>query len=85
MGEGGSVELRSVSDRIVFMDFAFRSIVERPILGVGIGNFPGAPAIIWSTRISTCAAITSTTCCSRWRRSWASSSWCWCWRRLCQA
>lgn len=41
VGEGQeSVELRSVSDRIVFMDFAFRSIAERPILGVGIGNFP---------------------------------------------
>ncbi len=40
-GEGQeSVELRSVSDRLVFMDFAFRSIRERPILGVGIGNFP---------------------------------------------
>ncbi len=35
-----SVELRSISDRLVFMDFAFRSIAERPILGVGIGNFP---------------------------------------------
>ncbi|MFN8451698.1 MAG: O-antigen ligase family protein [Anaerolineae bacterium] len=41
VGEGQeSVELRSVSDRLVFMDFAFRSMVERPILGVGIGNFP---------------------------------------------
>ncbi len=40
-GEGEvSVELRSVSDRLVFMDFAVRSIKERPILGVGIGNFP---------------------------------------------
>ena len=40
-GEGEElVELRSVSDRIVFMDFAFRSIAERPIFGVGIGNFP---------------------------------------------
>ena len=35
-----SVELRSVSDRIVFINFALRSISERPILGVGIGNFP---------------------------------------------
>jgi hypothetical protein len=40
-GEGEeSVELRSVSDRIVFINFALRSITERPILGVGIGNFP---------------------------------------------
>jgi O-antigen ligase len=40
-GEGQvSIELRSVSDRLVFMDFAVRSISERPILGVGIGNFP---------------------------------------------
>lgn len=35
-----SIELRSVSDRIVFIDFAQRSIAERPLLGVGIGNFP---------------------------------------------
>lgn len=35
-----SIELRSVADRIVFIDFAVRSIGERPILGVGIGNFP---------------------------------------------
>ncbi len=40
-GEGQeSIELRSVSDRLVFMDFAVRSIRERPLLGVGIGNFP---------------------------------------------
>ncbi len=40
-GEGEElVELRSVSDRIVFTDLALRSIAERPILGVGIGNFP---------------------------------------------
>ncbi|PJF24241.1 MAG: hypothetical protein CUN53_18820, partial [Phototrophicales bacterium] len=40
-GEGQeSIELRSVADRIVFTDFALRSIAERPILGVGIGNFP---------------------------------------------
>lgn len=40
-GEGQeSVELRSVSDRIVFIEFALRSIGERPLLGVGIGNFP---------------------------------------------
>lgn len=40
-GEGQeSVELRSVADRLVFTDFALRSIRERPILGVGMGNFP---------------------------------------------
>lgn len=35
-----SIELRSVADRLVFLDFALRSIQERPIFGVGIGNFP---------------------------------------------
>jgi O-antigen ligase len=41
IGEGQeSIELRSVADRIVFTDFALRSIGERPLLGVGIGNFP---------------------------------------------
>lgn len=41
VGEGQeSVELRSVSDRLVFIDFALRSLAERPLLGVGIGNFP---------------------------------------------
>jgi hypothetical protein len=35
-----SLELRSVSDRLVFGEFAFRSIQERPLLGVGIANFP---------------------------------------------
>ena len=35
-----SVEMRSVADRIVFTDFALRSIGERPLLGVGAGNFP---------------------------------------------
>lgn len=35
-----SIELRSVADRIVFIDFAIRSIGERPLLGVGSGNFP---------------------------------------------
>lgn len=40
-GSGGeSIELRSVADRIVYTDFALRSISERPLLGVGIGNFP---------------------------------------------
>jgi O-antigen ligase len=38
--EQESIELRSVADRIVFIDFAIRSIGERPVLGVGIGNFP---------------------------------------------
>lgn len=37
---GESIEQRSVSDRMVFADFAYRSILERPILGVGAGNFP---------------------------------------------
>lgn len=41
VGEGQeSIELRSVSDRIVFTQFALQSIAERPIMGVGIGNFP---------------------------------------------
>jgi O-antigen ligase len=41
VGEGEqSIELRSVSDRIVFTEFALRSIQETPILGIGIGNFP---------------------------------------------
>ncbi|MBK8026632.1 MAG: O-antigen ligase family protein [Chloroflexi bacterium] len=35
-----SVELRSIADRLVFTDFALRSIAERPAVGVGIGNFP---------------------------------------------
>jgi O-antigen ligase len=40
-GVGGeSIELRSVSDRIVFAKFAYDSILERPMIGVGIGNFP---------------------------------------------
>jgi len=40
--DGGqeSIELRSVSDRLVFIDFALRSIRERPLIGVGMGNFP---------------------------------------------
>lgn len=41
VGEGQeSIELRSISDRLVFTDFALRSIGERPVFGVGIGNFP---------------------------------------------
>lgn len=40
-GVGGEpIERRSVSDRIVFATFAYNSIIERPIIGVGIGNFP---------------------------------------------
>ncbi len=35
-----SIELRSVSDRVVFATFAYNSIIERPIIGVGMGNFP---------------------------------------------
>jgi len=35
-----SIEMRSVADRLVFIDFAMRSISERPFQGVGIGNFP---------------------------------------------
>lgn len=35
-----SLEMRSVADRLVYIDFALRSIQERPILGVGAGNFP---------------------------------------------
>jgi O-antigen ligase len=35
-----SIELRSISDRMIFADFAYSSILERPIIGVGIGNFP---------------------------------------------
>jgi O-antigen ligase len=41
VGEGQeSIELRSVSDRVVFTQFALQSIGERPFSGVGIGNFP---------------------------------------------
>lgn len=35
-----NVELRSVSDRLVYASFAYRSIAEVPFVGVGIGNFP---------------------------------------------
>lgn len=35
-----SIELRSVSDRTVYAAFAVRAIGERPITGVGMGNFP---------------------------------------------
>lgn len=35
-----SVELRSVSDRAVYTEFAFRAIGEAPLVGLGIGNFP---------------------------------------------
>lgn len=32
-------EMRSIADRIVFTDFALRAIGERPLTGVGAGNF----------------------------------------------
>jgi len=35
-----SIELRSISDRVVYSQFALRSIGETPIFGLGIGNFP---------------------------------------------
>jgi len=35
-----SIEMRSVADRLVYSAFALRSIQERPVLGVGAGNFP---------------------------------------------
>lgn len=34
------VELRSIADRIVFVQLAERAIREAPLLGVGAGNFP---------------------------------------------
>lgn len=40
-GEGQEgVEQRSISDRIVFTEYALRSIRERPLFGVGVGYFP---------------------------------------------
>ncbi|MCB9453341.1 MAG: O-antigen ligase family protein [Anaerolineaceae bacterium] len=40
-GVGGeSVELRSVADRNVYAAFAVRMVSERPITGMGMGNFP---------------------------------------------
>jgi O-antigen ligase len=33
-------EQRSISDRRVYTDFALRSIREKPLEGVGVGNFP---------------------------------------------
>lgn len=35
-----SLELRSVSDRLVYTDFALRAIEERPLIGQGAGYFP---------------------------------------------
>ncbi len=35
-----SIEQRSVSDRAVYMDFAYRAIRESPLTGLGAGNFP---------------------------------------------
>ena len=40
-GEGAeSLELRSVSDRLIYTDFALRAIEEHPFIGQGIGSFP---------------------------------------------
>ncbi len=38
--DGESIEIRSVSDRAVYTEMAYRAIGESPLLGVGIGNFP---------------------------------------------
>lgn len=35
-----SVELRSISDRVVFADIAYSTVAQHPLLGVGISNFP---------------------------------------------
>lgn len=35
-----SIELRSISDRRVYTEFALRAISESPVVGVGIANFP---------------------------------------------
>ncbi len=35
-----SIELRSISDRALFTEFALRAVREFPVGGVGIGNFP---------------------------------------------
>jgi O-antigen ligase len=41
VGEGTeSLELRSVSDRLVYTDFALRAIAEQPLVGQGAGYFP---------------------------------------------
>jgi hypothetical protein len=40
-GEGDeSIELRSISDRVVYNEMAYRAIAYSPVLGVGINNFP---------------------------------------------
>jgi hypothetical protein len=40
-GEGDeSIELRSISDRVVYNEMAYRAIASSPVLGVGINNFP---------------------------------------------
>ncbi|MEO8610447.1 MAG: O-antigen ligase family protein [Chloroflexota bacterium] len=40
-GEGDeSVELRSISDRVVYNEMAYRAIAYSPIVGVGMSNFP---------------------------------------------
>ncbi len=38
-GEEG-IEMRSISDRIVFMEYALKAIGQAPLTGFGIGNFP---------------------------------------------
>ncbi len=40
VGDDASLELRSISDRAIFADFARQAISESPLIGVGIGNFP---------------------------------------------
>jgi O-antigen ligase len=41
VGEGTeSLELRSISDRLVYTDFALRAIAEHPLVGQGAGYFP---------------------------------------------
>lgn len=40
VGDDASLELRSISDRAIFADFARQAITETPLIGAGIGNFP---------------------------------------------
>ena len=40
-----SVELRSISDRLVFTEFALRAIQEQPMIGQGVGAFPWRSAV----------------------------------------
>lgn len=37
---GDVTELRSISDRRVYMEFALQAVTAKPITGVGLGNFP---------------------------------------------